>query len=64
MGTCAKKKGGCIKTKFHYHFVIPTERSDEESLMLTLRSFTTVQDDIAIRQAILKLFVSNRFVID
>lgn len=32
-----------------YLFVIPTERSDEESLILTLRSFTKVQDDMTIR---------------
>ena len=31
-----------------YHLVIPTERSDEESLILTLRTFTNVQDDMTI----------------
>ena len=48
MGTYAKKKG-VYQNENHYHFVIPTERSDEESLMLTLRFFTNVQNDTTIR---------------
>ena len=48
MGNCAKKKG-VYQNENHYHFVIPTERSDEESLMLTLRFFTNVQNDTTIR---------------
>jgi len=32
------KKRGCIRMDLHYHFVISTERSDEETLML-IQSF-------------------------
>ncbi len=40
--------GCCVKIDLSYHFVISTERSDEKSLMLRLRSLPLVRNDITL----------------